>query len=103
MTQANQDRQEWLKILGGTLLFTAGFFFLFEAFASIDRWDLYQNEKRDDREYMTWHNKKFITVPRSGKLPFLDNVPVLVLLGTPLLIIGSVFVAKGVQEYLKPR
>ena len=32
--------------------------------------------------------------------PFLDHVPILLLLGIPLLIVGSAFTIKGMKEYL---
>ena len=83
MTKVSQ----WIKILGGSLLFAVGFFFLFEAFASVEIWNLYQNQPNYNIRYRT----------------FLDNVPILLLLGIPLLIVGSAFTIKGMREYLKEK
>ena len=96
MTKANQ----WIKILGGSLLFAVGFFFLFEAFASVEIWNLYQNQPN----YNILYQKDLrLRIPAEGELPFLDNVPILVILGIPLLIVGSAFTIKGMREYLKEK
>ena len=93
MTKASQ----WTKILGGSLLVAIGFFFLFEAFASVEIWDLYQSAPGD-----RYYDKDLrLRIPAKGELPFLDHVPILVILGIPLLIVGSAFTIKGLKEYLK--
>ena len=99
MSQVSQ----WIKILGGSLLFAVGFFFLFEAFASVEIWTLYQN--RPDQPYASiyFDGRNSIPIPKEGSLPFLDNVPILVILGIPLLIVGSAFTIKGMREYLKEK
>ena len=79
MTKVSQ----WIKIVGGSILFAVGFFFLFEAFASVERWNSYQ--------------------AGHYQAPFPDNVPILVILGIPLLIVGSAFTIKGMREYLKEK
>ena len=84
MTKVSQ----WIKLLGGSLLFAVGFFFLFEAFASVEIWNFYQNEPNYNILYQT---------------TFLDNVLILLLLGIPLLIVGSAFTIKGMREYLKEK
>lgn len=93
MTKVSQ----WTKILGSSILVAIGFFFLFEAFASVEIWDLYQSAPGD-----RYNDKDLrLRIPAKGELPFLDHVPMLVILGIPLLMIGLVFYIKGIKEYLK--
>ena len=79
MTKVSQ----WIKLLGGSFLVAVGFFFLFEAFNSMEEWNSH-------RYYI-------------GYAPFLDNILILVILGIPLLIVGSAFTIKGMREYLKEK
>jgi hypothetical protein len=93
MTKVSQ----WIKLLGGSLLVAVGFFFLFEAFASMEIWNFYQ--KFPGQSYHDLDT--LLHIPAKGELPFLDHVPILVILGIPLLIVGSAFTIKGMKEYLK--
>ena len=70
---------------------------LFEAFASVEIWQFYQN---GPHSYYSDENDNRIRIPAAGELPFLDHVPILVILGIPLLIIGGAFTTKGMKEYL---
>jgi uncharacterized membrane protein len=74
--------KQWLKIIGGSLLIALGVFSLIEAGISLDNWKLYTET----------------TFVQSVRI--LDNVALLVFVGIPSLIIGSILVIKGTQEWL---
>ncbi len=121
MTQENKDIPEskWLKILGGSFLVAVGFFFLFEAFNSIEIWKEYQRFQKELQQYEQelqqykagyvfpsrpdryYYDKNRIQRYIPDELLFLDNVPALVILGIPMLIIGSALCLKGIKEYLR--
>ena len=76
---------KYLKIIGGTLLMALGLFLLLQAFISLDSWEDYIKEKGEYR--YAYHHKKSLSI--------LDNVPLLILVGLPSIVIGIILVTKG--------
>ena len=74
-----EGQGQWLKIIGGSLLIALGVFSLMEAF--IFRWKLY-------------------TLRQLRGTTILENVPLLIFIGVPSVIIGIILVIKGTQELL---
>ena len=78
----NQQGQ-WLKIIGGSLLIALGVYSLIEVGISLDIWQLYTETK-------------FVKSVR-----IMDNVPLLIFVGIPSVIVGTILVIKGTQMWLQ--
>ena len=51
MTLEIPVRAEWVKILSGSFLVAVGFFFMFEAFDDIEKWNVYKENQKIHQEY----------------------------------------------------
>ena len=64
-----------------------GLFLLLEAFISLELWQAY-TKAGVVHEYTTHVAGGRAVIPAGGSLPILDNVPLLILVGVPSMVIG---------------
>ena len=101
-TSSNAVVEQWLKIIGSSLLMALGLFLILEAFVSLELWQAYTKDGIVHEFFYGPGGRGVTPVKILGgyerDLPILDNTPLLIFVGLPSIVIGMILVTKGVRK-----